>query len=58
MAWVSIHDYTLGKVLLIEYDDFIKDVEEEVVKELVSGEYEYMCMNDLNLEIKSKNLEV
>ena len=51
MPFVSIHDYNEGKVIVVEYDDSITDVEKEVVQPLVSGQYEYMCMNKLKLEV-------
>ena len=51
MAWVSINDYAQGKVLLVEYKDTIKNVEEDVVRQYVtSSNYEWMCMNSLLIE--------
>lgn len=52
MAYVSIHDYTNAKVNIVKYDDTIEDVEEEIVKpNSGGGDYEWMCMDRLNLVI-------
>jgi len=51
MPWVSIHDYDNGCVKIIEYDDTIEDVELEIVSPNAGKEYEWMCMERLNLVI-------